>query len=302
MKRRALSLLIICFVASAYCEAGPKDAFTALFPSTSGSWRPSDSLRIFSGKKLYDLIDGGADIYLEYGFVRAGSRHYRTPLGGEISLEVHEMRDTLAAWGIFSFLVKETGSPAVFGQEGVEGDDFVIFWKNRFVVLVTALNEGGRADLGGMARDVDGRIRPAGRRPALAEALLQPEFRNNGVMFMRGALAFDRGGGFGLGDVFRLREGVSGIYGDCRTMILRYARRGECRSAVLRGIRLLRERGGFRELAGSTPAGLLASPQGVVLQVLQDRRYLLLTIGEDEKSVTSTAGALARAVATRLNP
>ncbi len=176
----------------------------------------------------------------------------------------------------------------------------MIFWKNRFVVLVTALNEGGRTGLGGMARDVGRRIRPGGRRPALAEALLQPEFRNSGVMFMRGALAFDRAGEIALGNVFHLTEGVSGLYGDCRTMILRYTGREECRSAALRGIRLLTEREGFRELAGGKPTRILSGPRGVILQVSQDRRYLLLTIGEDEKRVTSAAAALAKAVAARL--
>src|SRR5512143_361101 len=178
-------LLALSFLGCARLEAGAKEDMAALFPPACESWRPSDSLRVFPGEKLYDLVDGGADVYLEYGFVRAGSRHYGTLNGGEISLEIHEMIDTAAAWGIFSFLAAGTGVAAPYGQEGVEGEDFVIFWKGRFVVLVSALDEKGRIGLGEMAEDVGRRVRPSGRRPALAEPLLRPELETSGIFLMR---------------------------------------------------------------------------------------------------------------------
>ncbi len=301
MKRLAGGFLILCALIPGSPEAGGEGTLESFFPSACGFWSASDSLGIFRGKKLYDLIDGGADIYLEYGFVRAGSRHYGAPDGGEISLEIHEMRDTLAAWGIFSFLAAGgTGVPSAIGQERVEGTDFVIYWKNRFLVLVTAMNEKGRAGLGVLAEEVSQLIRPAGRRPDLAEALLRREFRNSDVFLLKGPTAFDRGAEFGFGDIFRPRVGVTGLFDECRTFILRYAGARECQSAEREGLGLLKGRGGYSALSENAQAHLLSGPRGKVLHTAHDRRYLLLTIGENEEKVKSTAAALARAVSGHL--
>lgn len=296
MNRLAKGILLLCVLSSAHRDA-VGGGLASFFPSECGPWRPVDSLRLFVGDKLYDLVDGGADVYLEYGFLRAGAQHYSSPGGGEISLEVHEMCDTAAAWGIFSFLAAETGVAAAFGQEGVEGEDFVIFWKSRFVVLVSAIDEKGRIGLAEIAKGVSRLIPTAGRRPGLAEVLLRPEFRNSGVLFVKGVLAFDRRAELGLGDIFRVRDGVSGIFGDCRTFLLRYSGERECGYAAREGIRLLRKKGGYRDRAGSGLNRLLSGPGGKMIHVKRDRCYILLTFGEDEVKVESTSAVLARVVA-----
>jgi hypothetical protein len=301
MMKQVVCLLLIS-LAPAHLEAEAERTLASFFPSACGIWHPADTLRIFAGKKLYDLIDGGADVYLEYGFVRAGARHYSVAAGGEISLEIHEMRDTLAAWGIFSFLTAGTGSPAAFGQEGVEGDDFVIFWKSRFLVLVTALNENGRSGLSSLADAASEHIRPAGRKPELARTLLLPEFQNSEVVLVKGAVAFERRAEIGLGNIFHVREGVSGVWNDCRTFVLRYPNKRESRSAELAGIRLLKGRGGFTQHSGGDVPGFLSGPRGKLIHVARDRRYLLLTVGENAEKVRSTAAALAKAASAHLIP
>ncbi len=298
MNRPAFGILALCGVISTYAGAGMDRDLASFFPAACGSWQAADSLRLFTGEKLYDLVDGGADIYLEYGFLRAGAQHYSGPHGGEISVEVHEMSDTTAAWGIYSFLAAETGVAAVFGQEGVEGEDFVIFWKGRFVVLVSAINDEGRAGLAELADEVSRRIPPAGSRPDLAEILLRPEFHNDGVLFMKGMLAFDRRAELGTGNIFRFEEAVSGIYGGCTTMVLRYSREGDCGNAAREGIQFLCEKLGYRNRAGSGLNTVLSGPGGKLIRLKSDRRYLLLVIGEDEANLERVSAALARAVGT----
>jgi Family of unknown function (DUF6599) len=301
MARLVCILLVFCSLASVRLPAGVKDTLASFFPADAGGWCPSDSLRIFEGSALYDLIDGGADIYLEYGFVRAGARHYGNPPGGEMSVEVYEMRDTLAAWGMYSFLAAGTGGRTAFGQEGVGGEDFVIFWKNRFVVSVTALTAEGRTGLGVLAGGVDRRIRPAGRRPDLAEALLQPEFANTDVYLVKGVLAFERQAVVGFADAFLADEGCSGIFEACRTFILRYRGERECDSAEIQAIRFLKGAGGYRELSITEEGRLLSDPRGALVHLARDRRYLLLTLGESEEKVRRTAAALARAATAHLS-
>ena len=60
-----------------------------------------DTTRVFTGKALYGYIDGGAELYLEYGFDRVIAQEVR--LRGEpYRVEVFRMADPPAALGIFT--------------------------------------------------------------------------------------------------------------------------------------------------------------------------------------------------------
>ena len=55
----------------------------------------------YEGKGLYGFIDGGAEIYLEYGFVRLALQKVQEH-GEDFSVEICQMMDSSAAFGIFS--------------------------------------------------------------------------------------------------------------------------------------------------------------------------------------------------------
>jgi hypothetical protein len=55
----------------------------------------------FDGKALYGYIDGGAELYREYGFVDLTVQELEIE-GHQLVAELYRMRDSLAAFGIFS--------------------------------------------------------------------------------------------------------------------------------------------------------------------------------------------------------
>jgi len=55
---------------------------------------------VFEGGALYDFIDGGADLYLEFGFKRVLVQRY-VKGDSELTLEAYEMADADAALGIY---------------------------------------------------------------------------------------------------------------------------------------------------------------------------------------------------------
>jgi hypothetical protein len=280
--------------------AGGAEVLASCFPSSGdiGQWVRSDSLRFFEGRELYRLIDGGADIYFEYGFMQAGSARYANAAGYQLSLEVYEMKSPECAYGIFSFLAAGTGRPAAFGQGGISGEDFVIFWKGRFVVSVTALDEGGRTGLSELARKVDLRMKPEGTRPAITKVLLQPQFANIEVVYLRGALGFDRQPGPGRGNVFRFREGVSGMFEQCQTFVLRYETTTERDSAERRALDVLINEAGYTDESAGLVTRLLRSRRGEYLWALGSGPYLLLVSGKERQGVLRTGERL-KTVAVR---
>jgi hypothetical protein len=63
-------------------------------------WRRTEPARVYSGPELYELIDGGAEIFFEHGFERVTVQKYA--LGAdEIVVDLFAMRDAAAALGIY---------------------------------------------------------------------------------------------------------------------------------------------------------------------------------------------------------
>ena len=58
-------------------------------------------VRTFNGESLYGYIDGGADLYLEYGFTGVSVSEFAY-LKGKYKTEIYKMKSAEAAFGIFS--------------------------------------------------------------------------------------------------------------------------------------------------------------------------------------------------------
>ena len=81
-------------------------------------WQPEDEAKYAAGEDLFLLINGGAEVYHEYGFQEALFQTYSTKEGKSINLEVYEMVSQEAAFGIYSFKTGDDGHPIDLGHEG----------------------------------------------------------------------------------------------------------------------------------------------------------------------------------------
>jgi len=99
MYRVILCLLIVLSHCGVIFSQLPDD-----FPSISAKELPGASVtseRSFTGTALYGYINGGADLYLEYGFkaAKVTELSYR---GGNYRITIYKMNDQEGAFGIFS--------------------------------------------------------------------------------------------------------------------------------------------------------------------------------------------------------
>jgi len=77
----------------------------------AGPWIPSAPAEVYEREGLFGYIDGGAELFLQYGFERLDLGRYRTSAANpakEITCEIYRMATPLEAFGIFS--VKREGS------------------------------------------------------------------------------------------------------------------------------------------------------------------------------------------------
>lgn len=190
-----------------------KDELRALIPrgpEVSGV-AMVDSTREFSGLELYQLIDGGADLFFEYGFRRVVVQEYAGH--GSFKLEIYEMTDTGAAYGIYSVRSGEQAAPVNMGMEGCKTEYYIMFWKGRYYVSIESREPGKDAarTIEAIARAVDRNIRERGERPSLV-GLLGGEHPSK-LIYFRGML--------GLGTVYYLDANIApqateGVAEKCR--------------------------------------------------------------------------------------
>lgn len=146
-------------------------------PREFDGWTITAAPRYFGPDNLYDLINGGAEIYAEFGLVRMVTAEYGNPgrPGTTVTIEVYDMGSVEGAFGRTARFLEGrqdpsdagTGLPAAWSHRGILGAGDLLAWKDRYLVHLTLLDESAGADADSIAA--------AGRKllPAMAEAVLE---------------------------------------------------------------------------------------------------------------------------------
>jgi len=187
-----------------------------------GGWTPDGLPQEFKGDDLFVYIDGGAEIYLEYGFSRAVVQDYRNAGGRAISLEVFEMTDPAAAYGMYTFKTTGKGKPIELGQEGQLEDYYLNFWKDRHLITITGFDENPEtvAGLLTVARAADLAVRGEGRRPTIIDILPAEGLDSGSVLYFRGRLGLNNAFPMAALGNLQAREGVRARYGQGQLVVL----------------------------------------------------------------------------------
>jgi hypothetical protein len=190
-------------------------------PELAG-WTPVGPPQEFKGDDLFVYIDGGAEIYLEYGFSRAVVQDYGDAGGRTVSLELFEMTDPAAAFGAYSFKTTGKGGALDLGQGGQLEDYYLNFWKGDYLITITGFNDD-QETVGGLlavAKATDHTVPGEGRHPPIINILPAEGLDSGSVLYFRGRL--------GLNNAFPLvspgnleaREGVRARYGQGQLVVL----------------------------------------------------------------------------------
>jgi hypothetical protein len=132
-------LLAGVLVLLAFSWADPASGALAQFlppPTDIPGWEPEGAPQEAEGEALFKLINGGAEIYLRHGFVRAVLQVYVRPDQQLLQIEIYEMG---AADGARRVLAERGGGRIAsvgVGAEGARGDHYLVFREGRHLVSV----------------------------------------------------------------------------------------------------------------------------------------------------------------------
>jgi hypothetical protein len=221
--RRIFGALAFILMTGAAVSAQERGRLSGLIPKISvpAGWTATGAPQEFEGDDLFIYIDGGADIYQEYGFARTAVQDYSDGKGRSVSLEVFEMTDADAAFGMYTFKTTGKGEPLELGQGGQIEDYYLNFWKGRYLYTITGFDDAPET-VGGLravGKAADLQTSASGSPPALIRRLPAEGLDSRSVKYVRGRI--------GLANIFPpatrgnlfVREGVRADYGPGRLFL-----------------------------------------------------------------------------------
>jgi len=186
-------------------------------------WSARGDAQRFSGDDLYVYIDGGAEIYNEYGFRQVLAQDFVDKNQKGVTLEIYEMTDPTAAFGIFSFKASGKGRLADIGADSEFEDYYLHFWKGPFLVTVTGFeaNPECRDGVTAIARATGARIHETSGRPAFLSKL-PADWIKPGLKYLRGPLGLYNLHPFFTRDVLKFQEAAVVSLEDARVFVFSY--------------------------------------------------------------------------------
>lgn len=204
----------------------PDGAITDLAPAAGEmtGWEPRGGAQIFEGEELFELINGGAEIYHEFGFERALSSDYSNGANGLVALEIFEMEDADAAYGVYAIKSGTTGEAIELGDEAVLEAYYLNLRKDRFVVTLTAMDtsEDTLRGLEAIAAEVSEKIPGGSRPPAVVSEMTMGDQMPERLFYVRGGLALVSAAPFAAGLGPMMAEGAAARFDDRTEVMLRY--------------------------------------------------------------------------------
>jgi len=102
-------------------------------------WKRVDNLRVFTKADLYGYIDGGAEVFFEFGFDSLTLQKYRNG-ANEVAVEVYRMTDAAAATGIYLMKRGKETPDASFKERHTLNRHQLMFQRNRYYVTINNLS------------------------------------------------------------------------------------------------------------------------------------------------------------------
>jgi hypothetical protein len=220
-----LAILVSCFEIIGAPLTTVRDS--ALLPADGvfPAWKRAESTHVFTGSDLYGYIDGGAEIFLEFGFEQLTVQAYspsapdpKKTTADELKVEIYRMVDPIAATGIYLMSTGRQSPDQAFRERHTLNRFQLTFQHSRYYVVVNNAegNEKLQPDMIELGRFIAGHL-PAEMPIAQDEALPQAGLDKTSVRLIRGPYALQSIYTLGSGDILQLRgelTAVSGSYQD----------------------------------------------------------------------------------------
>jgi hypothetical protein len=200
----------------------------------TGGWKEDGLPQVYVGEDLFAYINGGAEIYHEYGFKQVIVQDFLNKNKKSISLEIFEMSNPESAYGMYTFKTNPGGEELALGDEAQLADYYMNFWKGKFIITLTGFDEdeGTIKGLQKIARAVETKIKTSGKKPPLVSFLPKNNLLTQSIKYFKGNLGLYNSYPFFARDFFSIDKGIKGDYREGYSFyIIKYKNANECKKS-----------------------------------------------------------------------
>ena len=143
----------------------------ASLPISVMDWKASGKDMVYDRTTLFDYLDGGAEVYLAFGYREVLVRKFADEAKNEINLDIYDMGTSAEAFGMFS--CDRQDPEAGLGQESEYGLGLLRFYQGRYFVSITVSGDEAKAEAAilELGRKIAPKLGPAGPLPELLKLL-----------------------------------------------------------------------------------------------------------------------------------
>jgi hypothetical protein len=209
------------------------------------NWHILDSARVFKDDELFDLIDGGAELHLEYGFKQVVTCLYENKSQATLHIEIYQMTSDSAAYGLYSMMQPGNGKLLEIGQEARMTDYYLLFWKGIYFVTVTVSDktEELKNALRQVASQIAEKISTRGNKPSWISILPKDGLLEQ--KYFKGNIGLSNIYPFGTENIFGVKEGCYGKYKGLQLFVFKYNSAGEAKTRFQSSCDVLAKNGVF---------------------------------------------------------
>ena len=165
-----------------------------LLPSNTeiSPWSKDGPANIYKENRLFEYINGGAEIFFEYGFSQLITQEYIYD-DELLVVDIYEMNDAAAAFGIYS-INRDYKLPALnIGGDGTQFEYHVAFWQNLYFVVIRGYKSDKAATmiLSQFANNISKQIGKTSEQPQLLTYLPKNCLLPRSQGYLRGILGLN---------------------------------------------------------------------------------------------------------------
>jgi hypothetical protein len=140
-RRVAVLTVLTSILSGPFAAAQTRTSQPAIPEATfAAGWAKAGALRTFTGQDLFNQIDGGAELFLEFGFVRLRLQAYARGRA-ELTLNAYEMESAASALGVYLMKMgREAPFAGIAARNSSEEVQLTIL-KGRYFIQVDNLGE-----------------------------------------------------------------------------------------------------------------------------------------------------------------
>lgn len=285
--RKIISFIILIALSIGIHIYGKESDLTVYLPGAGElpGWAASAEPEYAEGDDLFLLINGGAEVYHEYGFKQTVTQGFKSKNGKSFNLEIYEMRDPAAAYGVYTFKTGDSGQPVPIDGEGLLEDYYLNFRKGNFVVTVIGFDSEAETMNGivAAAKVVAAKMKTDRSIPELVRMLpgkLETPLKINGIKYLKGNLGLFNNYDFNSRNIFNLKEGVIGDYGDFKLFIFKYHDEAESRKWFEFAAKHLENNTRFKDFNMDGGGFSIIDEKGTAFYLESHHRYIFIVQGK----------------------